>query len=207
MPALYKKPAFYVFLATLSAFVLLALTTISVPVLSTFSFLHSTQADGVKFGMWGWCLDDGHTCSPVQFGYTWQPEINGSITKAFVFYPVAIVLTFFTLIATVPAMCARSARTDTILNIFAWSAFSASAMAFLFMIGICGVAKARFEKRGFGASYGNLPWISLAATILLFIVSMNPYYLGLPPKQNQKGDVESRRTVRRWSRGASKHRV
>lgn len=68
----------------------------------------------------------------------------------------AIVLTFFTLIATVPTMCARSARTDTVFNICAWSAFAASAMAFLFMIGICGVAKAKFEKRGFGASYGNL---------------------------------------------------
>ena len=72
-----------------------------------------------------------------------------------ILYP-AIVLTFFTLVATVPTMRARSARTDTVFNIFAWSAFAASAMAYLFMIGICGVAKAKFEKRGFGASYGNL---------------------------------------------------
>ncbi|KAF9473913.1 hypothetical protein BDN70DRAFT_766986, partial [Pholiota conissans] len=167
------NPAFYVFLATLAAVVLLLLTTISVPLTSTFSFLHSTQANGVSFGMWGWCLDDGEICSPAQFGYSWPPEITPSITKALVFYPIAIVCTFFTLVAAAPTVCARSTRSDKIFDAFAWVSFGMSAGAFLFMIGIFGSAKSRFEKHGFSASYGNLPWMSLVATILLLVVSLS----------------------------------
>ncbi|KAF8170422.1 hypothetical protein BJ912DRAFT_997279 [Pholiota molesta] len=205
---IYSNRAFYVFLATLVAFVLLTLTTISVPLVSTLSFLHSSQANGVSFGMWGWCLDDGMTCSPTQFGYTWPPEITTSITKAFVFYPIAIVLAFFTMVSAVPTVCARSVQSDKIFDVFAWVSFGTSAIAFFFMIGICGVAKSRFEQRGFSANYGNLPWMSLVATILLFIVSLRRYYLAPPPKQNSRrsiaADIESRLSAmipERWSKG------
>lgn len=42
------------------------LTTVSAPLLNTLTFLHSTQANGVHFGMWGWCLDDKEACSTIQ---------------------------------------------------------------------------------------------------------------------------------------------
>ena len=78
---IYTNPAFYVFLASFTAFILLyeffimfyyvlntarMLTTFSVPLLSTFYFLHSTQANGVRFGMYGWCLDEGGICSSIK---------------------------------------------------------------------------------------------------------------------------------------------
>ena len=60
------------------------------------------------------------------------------------------------MITLLPVLYARSARSDKIFAISAWISFALSFLAFLFMIGIWGVAKSRFEKRGFDASYGNL---------------------------------------------------
>lgn len=68
----------------------------------------------------------------------------------------AVVFTFFALAATLPLVFARSRRADQVFFALAWAAFGTSALAFLFMIGICGTAKARFERHGFGARYGNL---------------------------------------------------
>ncbi|KAF8910604.1 hypothetical protein CPB84DRAFT_1764109 [Gymnopilus junonius] len=189
---IYANPAFYVFLATLTAFILLILTTFSVPLVSTFYFMHSTQANGVTFGMWGWCLDDGSLCSSSQLGFTWQPEVSIPITKALVFYPITVVFTFFTLASLIPVLCVRTAQSDKIFVISAWISFAFSVLSFLLMIGIWGVAKSRFEERGFSTSYGNLPWMSLAATLLLLLVALSPRFLGPPPKQSGRRKVKGR---------------
>ncbi|KAF9473912.1 hypothetical protein BDN70DRAFT_885412 [Pholiota conissans] len=166
----------------------------------SYSFLHSTQANGVSFGMWGWCLDDGLTCSPIhRFGYTWPPEIDTPITKSFVLYLIAYALTFFTLIAAFLALCARKGRNfDQIFNILAWSSFFTSATATIFSIAIYSTAKSAFEEHGFGATYGLLAWISPITTTLLSLVALRAYYHVLLSKKARKqcstatsGDVES----------------
>ncbi|KAF9563221.1 hypothetical protein CPC08DRAFT_686789 [Agrocybe pediades] len=206
---IYANPAFYVFLAALTAFILLLLTVFSIPLVSTLYFLHSDQANGVKFGMWGWCLDDYLVCSPLQLGYTWQPEIAIPITKALVLYPIAAVFSFLCVVSMVPILCVRASQpTDKIFKILSWTSFAWSFLSFLFMIGTFGTAKARFEKRGFGASYGNLPWMSLVASLLLLLVSLSPLFLGpsAKPKQTssrqrpstrQRADIEAQPSMRR----------
>ena len=43
------------------------LTICSVPISSLY-FLYTSEALGVRFGMWGWCLDEGGICSgPLQY--------------------------------------------------------------------------------------------------------------------------------------------
>ena len=85
------------------------LTICSEPVSSLY-FLYTSEALGVRFGLWGWCLDEDGTCSwPWQYvrfcftrsfssrfidrlGYTWEPQLSGMITKALVFYPISFVV-------------------------------------------------------------------------------------------------------------------
>lgn len=171
------------------------LTICSVPISSLY-FLYTSEALGVRFGMWGWCLDEGGICSgPLQYvhffyivfkvfsiyrlGYTWEPQLSNTITNTLVFYPISSVVTTFhngpiswsffliftgiaavsiilTLISLIPVANARSARTDRVFLILAWISFASSIIAFSLMIGIWSVAKDRFQKRGFGASYGPL---------------------------------------------------
>ncbi|KIM39896.1 hypothetical protein M413DRAFT_446815 [Hebeloma cylindrosporum] len=190
---IYTNPAFYLLLASLTAFILLILPTFSVPLLSTFYFLHSTEANGVRFGMYGWCLDEGGICSSVRLGYTWEPQLAVPISSALVLYPISAVFVFCTMITLLPVLYARSARSDKIFAISAWISFAVSFLAFLFMIGMWGVAKSRFEKQGFGASYGNLPWMSLVASLLLLVVALSPYFLGPPPKEKPRPDAIRRR--------------
>ncbi|KDR76135.1 hypothetical protein GALMADRAFT_462501 [Galerina marginata CBS 339.88] len=204
---IYANPAFYVFLASFTAFILLMLTTFSVPLVSTFYFMHSSQANGVTFGMWGWCLDEGGLCSPLRLGYTWDPEVPIPLTKALIFYPITVVFVFFTMASMVPVVCARTARSDKIFDIFAWISFAFSAFSFLFMIGIWGAAKSKFEKLGFTASYGNLPWMSLVATLLLLVVALSPYFLGPPPKQSSRRNTRSRRDVEAARSGPSRRKL
>ncbi|KAF5327305.1 hypothetical protein D9619_004486 [Psilocybe cf. subviscida] len=185
---LYKNPAFYILLASLTAFILLLCTTFSTPLGSTFYFLRTSQASGVKFGMWGWCLDDGTVCSASSFGYTWQPEISVPITKALVFYPISVVFSFFTIVAILPVLFSRSAQGDRVFLFLSWMTFALSSIAFFFMIGVYGVAKSRFEKRGFSANYGNLPWMSLSASLLMLITSVAPYFFGPIPKIHRKNE-------------------
>jgi hypothetical protein len=60
------------------------------------------------------------------------------------------------MISLIPVACARNARADRVFLIFAWISFASSIFAFSFMIGMWTIAKDRFEKRGFSASYGPL---------------------------------------------------
>jgi hypothetical protein len=193
---IYLNPAFYVFLTTFTAFILLLLITLSVPLVSSFYFLYSSQANGVRFGLWGWCLDSDGTCSsPLQLGYTWEPEIDTQITGALAFYPFSVALAFLTAMTLVPVLCFQRKFGDTAFLFLAWASMASSTLAFLFMAGIASVAKYRFEKQGFTASYGNLHAMSLASIFLLLAAAVSPYVIS-PPKERSPGrqhDVEARR--------------
>jgi len=185
---------FYVFATGIVAFILTMLTICSVPISSLY-FLYTSEALGVRFGMWGWCLDEGGICSgPLQLGYTWEPQLSNTITNALVFYPITAVSIILTLISLIPVANARSARTDRVFLVLAWISFASSIIAFSFMIGIWSVAKYRFQKRGFGASYGPLPWLSLAATLLLLAVALSPLIIG--PRPLPKVGAQNRRLRR-----------
>lgn len=40
-------------------------TTFSLPFVGSLYFLWASEAGGVRFGIWGWCLDEGNVCSDV----------------------------------------------------------------------------------------------------------------------------------------------
>jgi len=195
---LYRNPVFYVLAAGIAAFVLMMLTICSVPISSLY-FLYTTEALGVRFGMWGWCLDEDGTCSwPWQLGYTWEPQLSNTITKALVFYPITAVSIILTMISLIPIAYARNARADRVFRILAWISFTSSIFAFSFMIGMWSIAKYRFEKRGFSASYGLLPWLSLTATILLLAVALGPFIFGPLPKVGEQNTSKRLRRVKNF---------
>lgn len=190
---IYLNPAFYVFLTTFTAFILLLLITLSAPLVSSFYFLYSSQANGVRFGIWGWCLDFDRTCSsPLQLGYTWESEIDTQITGALAFYPFSVAFAFLTAMTLLPVLCFQRKFGDTAFRLLAWTSMASSALAFLFMAGIASVAKYRFEQNGFTASYGNLHGMSLAATLLLLGVAVSPHLVPLP-QENESSRSRSRR--------------
>ena len=44
------------------------LITCSTPLIKTCYFLYTEEARGVRFGIWGWCLDEYGICStPLQY--------------------------------------------------------------------------------------------------------------------------------------------
>lgn len=43
------------------------LTTFSAPFIQIFYFVHSSVDGGVKFGLWGWCLDVDGSCPVKQY--------------------------------------------------------------------------------------------------------------------------------------------
>lgn len=144
------------------------LITFSVPMASSLYFLSSSEAGGVRFGMWGWCIGDGTCLSPLQLGYTWEPQIPNSITAALIFYPIGAILTFFSLISLLPmVLTGRTEKTKRVFLIFNLSSFIVSFLAFAFMLGMWNIARLRFHKAGFEATFGPLAWLSLFSTLLL----------------------------------------
>ncbi|KAJ3489194.1 hypothetical protein NLJ89_g11552 [Agrocybe chaxingu] len=158
---IYANPAFYVFLATFTAFMLLrfvwqaADNAVDPTCVKLLLPVHFTGKWGTVWDV-GMVLGLGWDLLFAPLGYTWEPEIAIPITKALIFYPISVVFTFFTMASLMPVLCARNARSDKIFDIFAWMSFGTSALAFFFMIGMFDTARKRFERRGFDASFGNL---------------------------------------------------
>jgi len=157
---------------TLAALVLLVLITFSVPFVSDFYFLRaSVPGDSVRFGIWGFCFQSSGFCSNKVLGYNWDPEIIVWLTKVLVFFPIAAIFTLGAFLALLPSVCVRYSR-DTIFPAPLYSllmipAALTSLLAFVFMISLFAVARNRFHSAGESASFGPLPWMSLAATIIL----------------------------------------
>jgi len=164
-----------IFVLTFIAFVLLALTTFSLPFVHSLYFLRISQAGGIRFGIWGWCLDEGVCSDTLALGYTWEPQIAIPITKALALYPVAAVSVFTMLITLLPVMRDRGPRTLRVFAVFAWFSFVVALLAFVFMIAMWAIADERFRKAGWEVRWGPLPWMSFVATMLLFIVALNTW--------------------------------
>ncbi|TFK74171.1 hypothetical protein BDN72DRAFT_722782, partial [Pluteus cervinus] len=146
------------------------LITFSMPLVPVLYFLYSSQDGGVRFGMWGWCLDSDGVCQhPIKLGYTWEPEISSPITKAHVFFPIAAFSTLCALLSLVPVLVKRTSKTERIFSYLCLFSFLMSAIPTLFALSIWSVAKDRFLAAGFEAHFGPLPWMALAATFLLMI--------------------------------------
>ncbi|KAF9466629.1 hypothetical protein BDZ94DRAFT_186544 [Collybia nuda] len=203
----YEIPIILLFAATMGAFLLLALTTFSMP-LSSLYFLYSSQAGGVRFGLWGWCIDEDGTClGPLELGYTWEPQITARITSALVFYPISAILALLSLISFIPVSYHRSSRNEKVSFLFVLSSLLSSFLAFVFMIGISNVAKKRFKKRGFDASFGPLIWLSLVATLILLVVTLACWHATTKTLQAQRpSDRETTPTRRRHHQGSPKVR-
>ncbi|KAH7915605.1 hypothetical protein BJ138DRAFT_1141266 [Hygrophoropsis aurantiaca] len=165
-----------IFLLTFGSFILLLFTTFSVPLISTFYFIDADIDGGVRFGVWGWCYDSGGACtSPLQIGYSFNPQIIEALTNALVFYPIATILSLFSTLSLIPLLCGFPTRRYPfgVFSLLALGAFIAAFIAFIFMIGLWGTAVSRFREANIEVSFGPLPWMSLMATIALMLVSIS----------------------------------
>ncbi|PFH48778.1 hypothetical protein AMATHDRAFT_149160, partial [Amanita thiersii Skay4041] len=155
------------------------LTTFSTPFITSFYFLYTSQAGGTRFGLWGWCLDEDGACSDsLRLGYTWEPEVAVPITKALALYPAAALMTALALISLTPVLLyrTRTPKAERVFFYFVLVSFTLSLVAFVFMIAVWTIAKMRFEKAGFVAKYGPLPWMSIVATLLLLAATLISLY-------------------------------
>jgi hypothetical protein len=70
------------------------LASVSSPIVRNFNFLHAETAGGVSFGLWGWCIDDGGSCTPVKLGYGWDAQVIHWLTYALIFIPIGMFASF-----------------------------------------------------------------------------------------------------------------
>jgi len=163
------------FVTTVAGLILLVLINVSVPYVSTFYFLHSTIANGVRFGLFGWCLDDQSFCEGPLLGWTWDPNAIPWLTKSLVLYPIATVFTFFAAVSIIPQFCYKGYRhfPSPFFSIFIMLSFVAIFLAFIFTIALFVVARDRFHKQGFEATYGPSFWMALVATLVIMLLAMN----------------------------------
>ncbi|EGO25053.1 hypothetical protein SERLADRAFT_469144 [Serpula lacrymans var. lacrymans S7.9] len=185
-PIRIPNSLFPVFLLTLAAFVLLLFTTFSVPLISSFYFIDAGVPIGVRFGIWGWCYDSGGSCtSPLKIGYSFDPQIVEPLTIALVFYPISTILSLFATLSLIPLLCGIPARQYrfSVFSVLSLLSFFTSAIAFIFMIGLWGTAVTRFRNAHIDVSFGPLPWMSLAASIILLLVTISSGCGALYPRQ------------------------
>jgi len=168
----HTVPTFFLLVC---AFVLLVLTTFSVPFIKPFYFLHADINGGVTFGIWGWCFDLSGQCSPKQFGYLWTPQLTPILTKLLVLFPAAAGLTLLCMCVLIPVMCSRYSRMHPfpLLALLSLAAWLCSAAAFGISLANWVIARDRFNDSGVHTSLGPLVWISLGAMVILLIVATN----------------------------------
>lgn len=163
-------------LCVLPAFVLLTLTTFSIPFISAFYFLDTSIDGGVRFGIWGFCFDnDPLNCTPKNLGYSWGDEVIGWMTQTMVLIPISAALSLFAMLCIIPHLCTH--KRDKIYpppfySFFAFVAFWTSLLGFIFLMVLWGTAFSRFKALGFKAHFGPLPWMSLAAMLLLLVATI-----------------------------------
>jgi len=169
------NPALPAFLLTLLAVVLLALDVFSTPFSEALYFLYTSAGGGVKFGIWGWCAESGDSCTRKSLGFHWDPQMIHGLTYLLVLYPIALALTILALLSLLPVLCYRGLRMYPfpMFSLLSLVACIFSLLAFVFAIALFETARERFHADGVGASYGPLPWLSLAATVALILTSLN----------------------------------
>ncbi|KIJ62854.1 hypothetical protein HYDPIDRAFT_93611 [Hydnomerulius pinastri MD-312] len=165
-----------VFLLTFTSFILMLFTVFSVPLITTFYFIDAAVPAGARFGVWGWCYDSGGECpSSPRMGYSFGSQVDESLTRALVFYPISTILCFLSTISLIPLLCGYpvSHYPFRYFSLLSFGSFISSCIAFVFMIGLWGTAATRFNAEGISVTFGPLPWMSLAATVALGLVSLS----------------------------------
>ncbi|TCD60908.1 hypothetical protein EIP91_009299 [Steccherinum ochraceum] len=164
-----------IFILLVSAFILLTLTTFSVPFIKPFYFFHADVNGGVKYGIWGWCFDLTGQCSPKQLGYVWKPQLTPILTKLLILFPVAAGLTLISIIVLMPVMISRYARLHPfpLLALISLLAWLCSSIAFAVSLANWLIARNRFHQMGITTSLGPLVWMTLGAMAALLIVATN----------------------------------
>ncbi|KAI0955719.1 hypothetical protein AcV7_006308 [Taiwanofungus camphoratus] len=162
-------------MGTLAGFVLLVLVTFSTPFIHVFYFLESSAGGGVKFGIWGYCLDLTETCLSLRLGYTFDPQITGTLPRVLALYPAAAGVTFLSLVTLMPLLCFPRLRRypHPLFCLLSLLSFLLSLAAFVVMIYLFATARERFRHYGYSASFGPSVWMSLAAVPVLFVVALN----------------------------------
>ncbi|KAF8486710.1 SUR7/PalI family-domain-containing protein [Gautieria morchelliformis] len=183
------RPATPGFLVTLTATILLAVVSFSVPYIQSVYFLKATvdlngQHGVATFGVLGYCLNTGGSanCTTPKLGYEFDPNtLLGNttpikipqivvkwLTYALVLHIVALVFAagsaLFGLLAHVREMSMACCSTCI-------SGFGAAValIAFIFDIAFFFLLKARIGKiQGGSAQTGNAIWLTLAAMLLMF---------------------------------------
>ncbi|KAL5486217.1 hypothetical protein ACEPAI_7262 [Sanghuangporus weigelae] len=167
---------FFIFFLTFAALVLLTLISVSTPIIKQLYFLHSSMAGGVRFGEWGWCLDNGTQCSPRGLGIDWEPDLIPWLTKALVVYPIAAGFTLLTVVSAIPPLCSpyrhRLFPTPA-FTCLAFISFIATTAALVFTLILFITGLRRFHDQGFEAELGPNVWMSVGATAALAIVTMS----------------------------------
>ncbi|KIJ92986.1 hypothetical protein K443DRAFT_684879 [Laccaria amethystina LaAM-08-1] len=169
--ALTLPYVFCLFFPTFISFIFLTLITFSLPISKSLYFLYASEAGGVRFGIWGWCLDQDPICmTPLKLGYTWEPQIATPITSALILFPIASILCFLTMITLIPISSGRPLKnSERVFMVFSLLTFFVAKLAFIFTISMWATAKTLFRRAGFDSHFGPLPWLSLFAMLLLLL--------------------------------------
>ncbi|KAI9638279.1 uncharacterized protein MKK02DRAFT_42669 [Dioszegia hungarica] len=177
----YGAHVIIIFVLSFAAFILVILTTFSTPFIQGISFLDVYTSSGLtRFGSFGWC-NPGY-CLPNLVSYEYAPQVNASLTGAMVLWPIAIIFTFFTLIAIIPLLFVHNSAALRYVGNSMFFKFSANLSAIITLVAwvmtIYGwsIAKRTFEAGGVGAVYGAATWLGLTAMLCMLIVA----FLGWP---------------------------
>ncbi|KAI0775122.1 hypothetical protein BD413DRAFT_603117 [Trametes elegans] len=168
-------PAFLMFAATIAALVLLVLVTFSTPFIQQFYFLHTNIIGGVKFGVFGFCLELQNICTSKELGYQFEERITRPFTTVLILYPIAAVLSLLGILVLLPIACSRRDHGYPFVLFAFLSAFAflAAAGGFGVTMYVFTTAMRDLHAQGYSASYGPSIWIALAATAVLLIVALN----------------------------------
>ncbi|TFK23623.1 hypothetical protein FA15DRAFT_694955 [Coprinopsis marcescibilis] len=178
--------------SSLAAFLMLCVMCFSVPYTRALYVLYSSQSEGIRFGLWGWCPEGETLCTEKpQLGYTWGTEIsNSSATTGLILYPMTSVAVFIFMIASIPSLRSDATKAHkTISKVLATTSFTLSLLAFMIMIAIFGQAKNRFEDAGASAKLGPLPCVSALATLFLGVVCVLTFKVTSSTLESSPDDI------------------
>ncbi len=173
---------------TLAAAILLALVTISTPIIKSIYFLEATVGGGgsqngetAHFGTLGYCI--GNTCSGTTLGYEFNPNqllgitIGGQysstvikgLTYTLILHPIALAFAVVAFLLGLISHCREFSSNCFGTFVTGIGAFI-TVVAFSLDLALFIVAKKRIDSiNGASASLGMAIWMTLAAWILLFL--------------------------------------
>ncbi|KZT52924.1 hypothetical protein CALCODRAFT_417492, partial [Calocera cornea HHB12733] len=149
------------------------LCSISVPVVHSLYFMDSDISGGSRYGMWGWCDYSLAYCWGNFLYWGFDPFFVVWMTKVLVFYPIACVLTFLTLLCLLPASIRSEGYEPEPPSIYPFMAVMAclcSVVAWCFSMAMFAIARLRLRADGFTAGFGACMWLGFVAMLCLIAV-------------------------------------